>query len=178
MTNIEQTIQIRHSRPDDLASIARLYPQAFPDEDLLPLVRHLLTQEPDILSLVAEAEQSLSGHILFTICGLTGTDVRAALLAPLAVAPAWQRQGVGTALIRESLRQLQSAGVDQVYVLGDPAYYGRTGFKPESGIAPPYPLPDEYRDAWQSLSLGSAPPLDHGPLKLPQVWMQPALWGP
>lgn len=178
MTNIEQTIQIRHSRPDDLASIARLYPQAFPDEDLLPLVRHLLTQEPDILSLVAEAEQSLSGHILFTICGLTGTDVRAALLAPLAVAPAWQRQGVGTALIREGLRQLQSAGVDQVYVLGDPAYYGRTSFKPETGVAPPYPLPDEYRDAWQSLSLGSAPPPDHGTLKLPQVWMQPALWGP
>ena len=44
-----------------------------------------------------------------------------------------------------------------VYVLGDPAYYGRSGFIPEPAIAPPYALPEEWRDAWQSLSLGDAP---------------------
>ena len=171
-------IAIRRSRGGDMPSINQLYPDAFPDEDLLPLVGQLLTEEPDILSLVAESDQAMAGHILFTLCGMTDSDTRAALLAPLAVAPECQRQGVGTALIREGLKQLQSAGIDHVYVLGDPAYYSRSGFRPETGVAPPYPLPNEYRDAWQSLSLGSAPRPDHGKLKLPQIWMQPALWGP
>lgn len=170
--------EIRHSQADDLPAIESLYPRAFPDEDLLPLVRQLLTQEADILSLVAQTDGRLAGHILFTICDMTGDDAKAALLAPLAVAPEWQRQGIGTALIREGLTHLKSAGVAHVYVLGDPAYYGRSGFKPETGVAPPYPLPEEYREAWQSLSLGSAPPPARGKLKLPDVWMKPALWGP
>ena len=161
-----------------MAFIERLYPDAFPDEDLLPLVRQLLTQEPGVLSLLASADGILAGHILFTTCAITDCDGTASMLAPLAVASAWQRQGVGTALIREGLAHLKSAGVNQVYVLGDPAYYGRSGFKPETGVAPPYSLPEEYRDAWQSLGLGPTPPPTHGKLLLPQVWMQPALWGP
>jgi len=171
-------IQIRQSRSDDMAFIERLYPDAFPDEDLLPLVRQLLTQEPGVLSFVASADGILAGNIIFTTCAVTDCDGTASMLAPLAVASAWQRQGVGTALIREGLAHLKSAGVNQVYVLGDPAYYGRSGFKPETGVAPPYSLPEEYRDAWQSLGLGPTPPPTHGKLLLPQVWMQPALWGP
>ena len=171
-------INIRQSRPDDLPSIERLYPAAFPDEDLLPLVRHLLMHESGIRSLVAEAGQTLAGHILFTLCSISGSDIRAALLAPLAVAPEQQRKGVGTALIREGLRLLGLQDVSQVYVLGDPAYYGRSGFEPETGVTPPYPLPEQWRDAWQSLRLGSAPPPAQGELLLPEVWMQPVLWGP
>ncbi|WP_339763998.1 hypothetical protein [uncultured Hoeflea sp.] len=57
-------IKIRQSLDTDMPAIERLYPAAFPDEDLLPLVRHLLTGEPDILSLVAEAGQSIAGHVL------------------------------------------------------------------------------------------------------------------
>jgi putative acetyltransferase len=171
-------IEIRQSRADDIPSIEKLYPAAFPEEDLLPLVRQLLTEDAGILSLVAEAGGLTVGHILFTLCGISGSEARAALLAPLAVAPEWQRKGIGSALIRDGLTRLERDGVAHVYVLGDPAYYGRSGFKPETGVAPPYPLPEEYRDAWQSLSLGSAPPPDQGKLKLPDVWMKPELWGP
>lgn len=171
-------IDIRQGQPDDMASIEKLYPAAFPEEDLLPLVRQLLAEEPGILSLVAEAGDAMAGHILFTLCAMTGSDARAALLAPLGVAPQWQRKGIGSSLIREGLNRLKRDGVAHVYVLGDPAYYGRNGFRTETGVAPPYPLPEEYRDAWQSLSLGSVPPPDHGTLVLPKVWMQPALWGP
>ena len=171
-------IDIRHSVDADMPSLERLYPEAFPDEDLLPLVRHLLEEEPGILSLVASADGSLAGHILFTICGVTDNEQSVAMLAPLAVAPKWQRQGVGTALIRDGLKRLEQAGISQIYVLGDPAYYSRTGFKPETGLAPPYPLPKQWRDAWQSISLNAALPPDHGKLKLPEVWLQPALWGP
>ena len=171
-------IEIRPSRPEDLASIEKLYPAAFPDEDLLPLVRHLLAEEPGIVSLVAKAGGEIAGHILFTPCAITDSEAGAALLAPLAVAPEWQRKGIGSALIRDGLSRLKRDGVAHVYVLGDPAYYGRSGFKPETDVAPPYPLPAEYRDAWQSLGLGSAPLPGHGTLVLPKVWMQPALWGP
>ncbi|SNT55514.1 putative acetyltransferase [Asanoa hainanensis] len=51
-------------------------------------------------------------------------------LSPLPVAPHWQRRGVGTALIREGLRQLDEQGVPLVFLEGDPAYYSRTGFTP------------------------------------------------
>ena len=59
-------IDIRQGQPDDIASIEKLYPAAFPEEDLLPLVRQLLAEEPGILSLVAEAGDAMVGHILFT----------------------------------------------------------------------------------------------------------------
>lgn len=170
--------EIRRSRAEDLPAIEKLYPLAFPEEDLLPLVKTLLGEEPGILSLVAEAGDATVGHILFTLCTITGSDARAALLAPLAVAPEWQRKGIGSALIREGLTRLEQDGVAHVYVLGDPAYYGRSGFRTETGVAPPYPLPEEYGEAWQSLGLGSATPPVHGKLMLPDVWMQPELWGP
>ncbi|WP_417412453.1 GNAT family N-acetyltransferase [Hoeflea sp.] len=171
-------IKIRQSLDTDMPAIERLYPAAFPDEDLLPLVKRLLAEEPDILSLVAEKGQSIAGHILFTLCGLSHSSNQAALLAPLAVAPGHQRQGIGTALIREGLQQLGSKGVDQVFVLGDPAYYGRCGFDPETAVAPPYPLPEQWRQAWQSLSIGPAQTPNQGKLLLPELWLQPALWAP
>ncbi|MBC7282824.1 N-acetyltransferase [Hoeflea sp.] len=170
-------IEIRESRPDDMDFIERLYPAAFPAEDLLPLVRALLVGEPGILSLVASADGALAGHLLFTPCGIAGTPARAALLGPLAVAAQWQRQGVGSALIRDGVRRLDQAGVEEAYVLGDPAYYGRSGFRAETAIAPPYPLPEAWRGAWQSLGLvGAQRPA--GTLSVPDIWMQPALWGP
>lgn len=171
-------IKIRQSLDTDMPALERLYPAAFPDEDLLPLVKQLLMHEPRILSLVAQAGEHLAGHVLFTLCSLSDTDIQAALLAPLAVAPVHQKQGIGTALIREDLQQLGSKGVDQVFVLGDPAYYGRSGFEPETAVSPPYPLPEQWRQAWQSLIIGSAQPPNQGKLLLPEVWMQPALWGP
>jgi len=170
-------IKIRQSLDTDMPAIERLYPVTFPEEDLLTLVRHLLIREPGILSLVARDGKQVIGHILFTLCGLSHSNNQAALLAPLAVVPERQMQGIGTALIREGLQQLGSKAVDQVFVLGDPAYYGRCGFQPETGVAPPYPLPEQWRQAWQSLSIGSAQPSNQGKLLLPDAWMQPALWG-
>ncbi|WP_041375702.1 GNAT family N-acetyltransferase [Polymorphum gilvum] len=177
---------IRPSRPADRAAIETLYPQAFPDEDLLPVVRDLLDHGEGVLSLVAAAASAepapdLVGHVAFTPCSLAGTAERLSMLAPLAVAPAWQRQGLGRALVREGVRRLAEAGVTRVFVLGDPAYYGRFGFEPERGVQPPYPLPEEWHDAWQSLGLGDTgrpgSPL-RGTLAVPEPWRQPALWAP
>lgn len=175
---MSERTEIRESLPSDLASIEKLYPDVFPDEDLLPLVRELLQEAPIVLSLVGIIDTSLVGHVIFTTCGVVAGTDQVALLGPLAVARAWQRQGIGSAIVHAGLQRLESAGVIQVYVLGDPAYYGRLGFVPEAGVAPPYPLPAEWRGAWQSISLRSAEPPRRGKLSVPQPWLQPGLWAP
>ncbi len=170
--------KIRKSAPDDVAAIEALYPDAFPDEDLMPLVRDLLQETQGTLSLVGVVSSSVIGHVMFTRCDVDQTSDEAALLGPLAVAPAHQRQGIGRALVRAGLQKLERAGVVQVYVLGDPAYYKRLGFLPEPHLVPPYPLPAEWEGAWQSMSLGNAEPPSQGKLRLPQPWLQPSLWAP
>lgn len=167
---------IRKSILADLPAIEKLYPAAFPDEDLLPLVKDLLQEPSIVLSLVATIESRLAGHVIFTKCSVEGSDARAALLAPLAVAPSYQRQGIGSAIVRSGLEQLEDAGVSQVFVLGDPAWYSRLGFKPEPRVDTPYPLPEEWRDAWQSLFLGGTVAPQGGKIALPPRWMKPELW--
>lgn len=175
---MSDSFEIRESLPGDKTSIETLYAEAFPDEDLLPVVRELLRGGPRVFSLVAMAEGALVGHVSFTYCSIVGRSDKVAMLAPLAVAPARQRQGIGKALVHAGFRKLEDAGISHVYVLGDPAYYGRFGFTPEYGVSPPYPLPKEWRDAWQSLSLGDEGPVLQGQITVPQVWRDPALWGP
>lgn len=173
-----EKIAVCESAPNDVALIESFYPDAFPDEDLLPVVRELLKETPIVLSLVGIVDEALVGHVIFTTCNVTGATGKVALLGPLAVAPAWQRQGIGSAIVREGLRRLQNAGTNQVFVLGDPNYYGRFGFQPDAAVAPPYPLPEEWRGAWQSLTLGGDQPPLHGTLAVPQPWRQQILWGP
>ena len=173
-----EEIEIRESIPSDAALLEKLYRGAFPDEDLLPTVRELLSEKTIVLSLVGIADGDLVGHVIFTTCGIAeGTD-KVSLLGPLAVAPVWQGHGIGGALVREGLRRLENAGAIQVYVLGDPAYYGRFGFEPEVGVTPPYPLPAEWRGAWQSIRLSRVGRPPHGRLSVPHPWLRPVLWAP
>ena len=171
-------IGISESQADDLASIERIYPAAFPDEDLLPLVRVLLAQRPTVLSLVTRTEDAAVGHIIFTPCTLIGHRDRIALLGPLAVAPSQQRQGIGGALIRKGFAQLDKSGVSGVCVLGDPQSYQRFGFATTETIAQPFPLPAGWKEAWQAFAFSNnALPLS-GTLSVPAPWQEPALWGP
>ncbi|UCG72902.1 MAG: N-acetyltransferase [Chromatiales bacterium] len=171
-------LDIRESRRDDSAAIESLYPEAFPDENLLPLVRDLLNDAVVAISLVGTIDTQIVGHAIFTKCGVVGHRCNAALLGPLAVAPAWQRQGIGSAIVRAGLLRLQAANVNQVYVLGDPAYYGRLGFVKGCSVEPPFPLPAEWDGAWQSQILGDTRTPCAGRLSVPPQWLQPALWAP
>lgn len=173
-----EDIEIRESAPGDRAGIEALYPEVFPQEDLLPLVGALVKEGGSVLSLVALRGQALLGHCVFTMCSIEGSSVRVALLGPLAIAPAAQEQGIGSAIVRAGLQRLERDGVAWVFVLGDPAYYGRFGFAPESCVAPPYALPEDWRGAWQSRCLGSMAPPEAGTLCVPRPWREPALWGP
>ena len=171
-------VEIRESLPDDAARIEELYRAAFPDEDLYDLVRELLSQKPAPLSLAGISGGTAAGHAVFTACGIAGRTEKAALMGPLAVAPGRRRQGIGGAIVDAGMQRLKNAGIDRVCVLGDPAYYGRFGFAAEDGIEPPYRLPDEWRGAWQSLSLCDDRRSVRGKLCVPQPWRRQALWAP
>lgn len=174
---MEAELEIRESADQDRAAIEALYPRAFPDEDLLALVRDLLREPVLTLSIVAVADSAVVGNVIFTKCAVDGWDGRGALLAPLAVAPGHQKQGIGSALVRAGLRRLEEAGIGLVFVLGDPAYYGRLGFAPELSVRTPYPLPAGWESAWQSQSLGTdTMPPSTGAIQLPERWLDPTLW--
>ncbi len=168
--------EISESRTTDIADIDALYPEAFPDEDLRALVRTLLEDTPEAFSLVATIESELAGHIAFTACKVTGGEAPVALLGPLAVAPARHRCGIGTALLRAGVERLRASGASLVLVLGDPAYYGRLGFDVERAVAPPFALPEAWREAWRSMALDSAALRPSGTLIVPPPWDEPALW--
>lgn len=171
-------VSVRLSTPDDEDTILAMYPLAFPDEDLVPLVKELLAGSTIAMSLVGMLGSEVVGHTVFTRCGIQDANVSAALLGPVAVTPAAQKRGVGTGMIRHGLQLLANENVNPVLVLGDPAYYQRFGFLPDSRVAAPYPLPEEWRDAWQSMALGDAEAVPAGKLEVPDLWRQPALWGP
>ena len=173
-----RNINIRESVASDERALEQLYPKAFQDEDLVPLVTDLLAEPSGVFSLVGMVESELAGHIVFTTCGIAESDDSVSLLGPLAVTPDWQRQGVGSALIREGLRRLKSTDVTHVCLLGDPAYYGRFGFKMETNFLPPYPLPEEWRPVWQSLSLHGDAQCPRGTLSVPKPWRQRTFWMP
>ena len=173
-----EKLDIRESARDDIAAIESLYPEAFPDEDLLPLVRDLLNDAIVAISLVGTIDTRIVGHAIYTKCGVVDDSVNVALLGPLAVAPARQRRGIGSAIVGAGLRRLEDAGVDRVFVLGDPAYYGRLDFVPECLVEPPFALPAEWDGAWQSRSLGETVPPMAGKLSVPPQWRRSALWVP
>ena len=167
----DQSLDIRPVLPVDHGPVEGLYPLAFPGEDLAPLVQAMWGAPVPPLMLVADLAGSPIGHIAFSPCSVEAQTVW--LLGPLAIHPDHQGRGHGTALIRSGLDRLEGV----ILVLGDPGYYGRHGFRAEAGIQPPYPIPQEWAPAWQSLRQPPTDPLT-GPLSVPAYWQNPALWGP
>lgn len=158
--------------------IEALYRAAFPAEDLVPLVRGLLALEGETFNLAAQVDGSLVGHVGFTVCRVDGHDAPVALLAPLAVAASHRNRGIARALVESGLSILRAEGVVTVFVLGDLRFYARLGFSSEDRVAPPYALPTEWRDAWQSLHLAPGPGAPAGRLAVPVIWQERSLWSP
>lgn len=160
-----------------LSDLLHVHARAFPDEDLSALVADLMARA-DILSLAAWRGETPLAHAVVTLFTADGTPHAGALLGPLAVVPDALGQGLGRAPIAEGLRRLAAREARRVFVLGDPAYYVRSGFMPKMRVEPPYALPEEWVGAWQSLTLADAEPLPPGPIRLPDRWMRPRYRAP
>ena len=156
-------MQIRPTKESDLHDVLLVEKAAFGTEEgqeIADLVNDLLGDPSamPILSLIAIKDNQVIGHILFTKAIIDSNhSISAVILAPLAVIPAAQSQGVGGQLINEGLKCLSESGVDLVFVLGHPDYYPRHGFKPASilGFDAPYPIQQEHADAWMVKELRS-----------------------
>jgi putative acetyltransferase len=142
-------ITIRKETPADRAAIFEVNLRAFGQPGEATLVDALRRDGDFIpaLSLVAERDGTVVGHILFppvTIESKTGS-VPALALAPMAVLPELQRHGIGSLLVREGLAACRRLGHRIVIIVGHPEYYQRFGFTPArvKGIEAPFPVPDE-----------------------------------
>jgi putative acetyltransferase len=141
-------IVIRREKPDeDLATIRHVVLHAFGSAAEADLVDALRRAGKATLSLVAEDNGRIIGHILFSPVTLETADgVRQGVgLAPLAVWPERQNEGIGSMLVRQGLTECRAAGHPFVVVLGHPDYYPRFGFTPASrfGIKTEYEVRDE-----------------------------------
>ena len=150
-------VQIRKATTSDMEKVNDLIISAFGEtegSEIVVLVSNLLADKSayPLLSLVASSENNIVGYILFTNTRIeySGRANCSVILAPLAVLPEFQSQGIGAQLIGRGLNQLTVVGVDIVFVLGYPEYYAKHGFIPAGklGYEAPYPIPDKHTDAW------------------------------
>lgn len=168
-------VEIKQAVTQDLDPLRQLYLDAFPDEDLFPLVSNLLGGSAPVLSLVAVSGNRTVGHVIFTPCKVEPGGIGVALLGPLCVTPGLQKAGIGSALVHAGFDRLR-ATFSQVFVLGDPQYYRRFRFKSDDLVETPCPIPSAWREAWQSVSLDDAAVAVSGRLIVPDAWNDPALW--
>src|SRR5262245_12757811 len=122
------TVLIRAEQPNDGDAIRRVLEAAFPTAAEARLVDLLRRNDHLRLSLVAEADGAIVGHIGFSPIEVDGESGGGLGLAPVAVLPSCQRQGIGSHLICEGLTACERAGYGFVVVLGSPLYYPRFGF--------------------------------------------------
>ncbi len=136
-------------RPEDVtdrSAVRAVNEAAFDSSAEADLVDVLHGGSTEVISLVAERDDVVVGHILFSQVTLTGhRPLNLMGLGPMAVTPQQQRTGVGSALVREGLARCKQHGVAAVVVLGHPDYYPRFGFVPASrfSIRCEYDVPDD-----------------------------------
>jgi predicted N-acetyltransferase YhbS len=140
---------IRPEKTEDYPAIKKLNDLAFhqPDEGMLIEKLRLKPGFIAELSLVAEYESRIVGHILFTPIQITNKDqiFKSLALAPMAVLPEFQKKGIGKELVMGGLNMAACLGFQSVIVLGHKDYYPKFGFRPASNwqISAPYEVPDE-----------------------------------
>lgn len=148
------TTQIRVARPADREAIRAVHTAAFGRADEAEIALQLSAREPACVSLVADENGAVVGHVLFSPVRVDGRSFARAPfgLGPVGVLPGLQRGGVGVALCTTGIDACRKAGVPFVVVLGHPPYYPRFGFVPAARFgltfadAPP-------RDSFMALEL-------------------------
>lgn len=137
---------IRDEQPEDIATIHRINAATFNTETEANLVDELRVHNIVTTSLVAEQNGKLVGHILFSPVTLSPhSELKLTALAPMAVLPEYQNQGIGSALVETGVEACRKQGFDGIVVLGHSHYYPRFGFVPASrfGLRSPFNVSDE-----------------------------------
>lgn len=142
-------MKIRQENTEDYKAVFAVNEIAFGQKDEAELVDRIRKGDCYIpeLSLVAEVDDKIVGHILFSKIRIkNSTEYESLALAPMAVLPDYQKKGIGGKLIVEGLKTAKALGHESVIVLGHKEYYPKFGFKNAStwGIACPLEVPDEY----------------------------------
>lgn len=132
MMNEPPLFTIRPADGADAEAIRKVHRAAFEREDEARLVDRLQDGGHVEISLIAETRE-IVGHILFSALRIATNhgDFAALTLAPVAVLPECQRHGIGSALVWCGLETARQRGDRVVIVLGEPAFYGRFGFRAE-----------------------------------------------
>ncbi|WP_042162973.1 GNAT family N-acetyltransferase [Paenibacillus gorillae] len=132
-------MNIRTESPQDYDAVYALHDAAFGNQDeesqMVERIRKSENFVPE-LSIVAEQGGEIVGHLLISGAALVDQELRqeVMVLAPLAVSPTYQKQGIGSALMQEGLDRCRAMGHGLVLLIGHPAYYPRFGFKPVTGL--------------------------------------------
>lgn len=147
---------IRPAQESDRAAIRNLVTAAFGQTGEADLVEALVRDGDSVLELVATHEQIVVGHVLFSrlMVEEDGREIPAVALAPIAVDPTRWKSRIGTTLIENAHALLRGAGERLSVVLGDPAYYGRFGYRHERAAD----FASDYQcEELQALAWGEAP---------------------
>lgn len=144
------------------------------------LAINLLSDEttPRTISLVAETEGAVAGHVAFSPVTIGNNEnCQGYILAPLGVKPDYQKRRTGSKLIENGMQLLSSMAVDILFVYGDPGYYSRFGFSADAAVRyiPPYRL--QYPFGWQGIALKERC-IDRSPVKITCITSlcDPELW--
>lgn len=175
-------MQIREATIDDTEKIKDIYLQAFDDSEartVSDIAVNLLNENPSvkIISLVAIENNEIVGHIAFSPVFLESTNEHFGyILAPLAVSPKFQRNKIGSSLVKHGLDTISKIGSFIIFVYGDPQYYSRFGFKRETAknFMPPYTL--QFPEGWHALNLNSVVSHEGGKVKCVDSLNDPNLW--
>ena len=141
------TVSVRPERPEDEPDIYHVNREAFGRDEEAGLVDAVRRAGAAILSLVADRDGQVVGHILFSPVTIEGEEETypAVGLGPMAVLPDYQGQGIGSQLVEAGLAACHEISYGIVIVLGHPDYYPRFGFRPATlhGIRWEHDVPDE-----------------------------------
>lgn len=153
------TLKIRSETPADVSSIENVTALAFCDAPHTShteqhIVNALRRAGALSVSLLAELNKVVVGHVALSPVVISDGSDGWYGLGPISVLPAYQRRGVGSALMREAIAALRHLDAKGCVVLGDPGYYRRFGFQPDPGLTLAG-VPPEY---FQALFLGQASP--------------------
>lgn len=155
MSKNKVNIKIRQEKPADFEAVFNVIEKSFKHEEFTDHQEQFLVQRlrksaafvPE-LSLVAEYEKEVIGHILLTKINIkNGRDEFTSLaLAPVTVRPEYQKRGIGGRLIEYAHKKATELGFESVILLGHADYYPRFGYKKASefGIKIPFDAPDEF----------------------------------